>query len=314
MKKAIGILASTVALALFAAGCGQGNEFGSSTPGPQETGTPDTTATAPAGSSFDASKSIVLISREKGSGTRGAFIELFSIEQKDEQGNKIDHTSEEAAITNNTSVMMTTVAGNPYAIGYISLGSLNDTVKALQIDGVEATVENIKNDTYKVSRPFNVVTKGEISEAAQDFMAFILSADGQAVVESDNRVSLGNTGAFTSKLPSGEVKVAGSSSVTPTMQVLKEAYEKINPNVKINIQESDSTTGINNTIDGICEIGMASRELKDSEVEKGVTSQVIAMDGVAVIVNPANTAQGLTSQQVKDIFTGTTTTWADVLD
>ncbi len=259
-----------------------------------------------------ANDSITVVSREEGSGTRGAFIELVGIEVKDADGNKIDQTTTSAEISNSTSVVMTSVAGNASAIGYISLGSLNDTVKALDIDGVAATVDNIKNGTYAIARPFNIATTGEVSDAAADFIAFILSAEGQAVVEENKYISQGNTGAFTSAMPSGSITVGGSSSVSPVMEKLIESYNTINPNLTIELQQSDSTTGMTSAIEGIYDIGMASRDLKDSEIEKGLIATVIAMDGIAVIVNTENTVSGLTSEQVRSIYTGETTSWADV--
>ncbi|MCI5680133.1 MAG: substrate-binding domain-containing protein [Bacteroidales bacterium] len=255
---------------------------------------------------------ITVVSREDGSGTRGAFIELFGIEEKNDAGEKIDLTTDLAEITNSTAVMMTTVAGNTNAIGYVSLGSLDDSVKVLSIDGVEATVENIKNGTYSVARPFNIATGKEVSEAAQDFINFILSDEGQAVVEENGYISQGSTGAFESTMVEGKVIVAGSSSVTPVMEKLKEAYLTINTNASIEVQQSDSTTGMTSAIEGMCDIGMASRELKDSELEAGLTPTVIAMDGIAVVVNHNNAVNGLESAQVKDIFTGAVTDWSEV--
>lgn len=257
---------------------------------------------------------ISVVSREDGSGTRGAFVELFGVEVKDANGDKVDMTTLEASITNSTSVMMTTVAGDPYAIGYISLGSLNDTVKAIKIDGVEASVENIKNGEYKVARPFNIATKAEVSEVAQDFINFIMSAEGQAVVTDAGYIGQDGAASFTSTSPKGKISVGGSSSVTPVMEKLKEAYVAINPNAEIEIQQTDSTTGMTSTIDGICDIGMASRTLKDSEIEKGLQAKVIAMDGIAVIVNNDFAAENLTSEQVRQIFTGEVYNWADVLE
>ena len=261
---------------------------------------------------FDASTAITVMSREDGSGTRGAFIELFGIEQKDDAGNKIDMTTEEAVITNSTSVMMTGVAGDAYAIGYISLGSLNETVKALNVDGAAASVENIENGAYKIARPFNIATGAEVSEVAKDFINYILSADGQAVITENGYIAVSDAAAYTAAGVSGKIVVAGSSSVTPVMEKLKEAYVALNPEVEIEVQQSDSTTGVNSVIDGVCDIGMASRDLKDSELEKGVTGTVIAMDGIAVIVNNENPMTDITSDQVLSIFTGETTTWADV--
>ena len=254
---------------------------------------------------------ITVVSREDGSGTRGAFIELFGVEEKDADGNKVDNTTEEAEITNNTAVMMSTVAGDVDAIGYISLGSLNDSVKAVKIDGVEATAENIKSGEYKVSRPFNIATKGDVSEVAQDFIDYILSPEGQAVVEDNGYIPVESSEAESAQ-PEGKVVVAGSSSVTPVMEKLKEAYAEVNPNAEIEIQQSDSTTGMTSAIDGICDIGMASRELKDEELEAGLTSTTIANDGIAIIVNNDNPTDDLSVDQVKSIYVGETTTWGDL--
>ena len=265
------------------------------------------------GSACAVAEEINVISREDGSGTRGAFIELFGIEQKDADGNKVDYTTDEADITNSTSVMMTSVSGNPSAIGYISLGSLNETVKALAIDGVEASVENIKAGTYTVARPFNIATQTEVSEAAQAFIDFILSAEGQAVIEANGYIAVvEDAPAFAGSSIEGKVVVAGSSSVTPVMEKLKEAYEAINPNANIEVQQSDSTTGMNNAIEGVCDIGMASRAVKDSEIEAGLTSITIAMDGIAVIVSNDNATEGLTKDQVRAIYMGEITDWSEV--
>ncbi len=261
-------------------------------------------------SSSDAS--INVTSREDGSGTRGAFIELFGIEEKDSSGTKVDKTTTSAAITNSTAVMMTTVANDKDAIGYISLGSVNDTVKALKIDGAEPTATAVKDGSYKVSRPFNVVTKGSLSDVAQDFLTFIMSADGQKVVTDNGYIEVEHGGAYTSKGLSGKVTVAGSSSVTPVMEKLAEAYKALNPNVTIEVNQSDSTTGVTSAIEGACDLGMASRELKDSETSQGVTSKVIATDGIAVIVNNNNSVDNLTSDQVKKIFTGEVTKWSEI--
>lgn len=310
MKKLVSAaLISAMALSALA-GCGA-SSAGSSAP-LAPSGAPSSAASSSASSNFDTAKNIAVISREEGSGTRGAFIELIGIEQKNAEGKKIDNTTEEASITNSTSVMMTSVAGNPYAIGYISLGSLNNTVKALKIDGAEATADNIKSGAYKVARPFNIVTKGDISEVAQDFIGFIMSADGQAVIEKNGYISVEAASGYTSKKASGKIVVAGSSSVTPVMEKLKEAYAAVNPNATIEVQQSDSTTGVNSAIDGICDIGMASREIKDSELEKGVTPTVIAIDGIAVIVNNENTVNGLSADQVLAIYTGEAVKWNEV--
>lgn len=267
--------------------------------------------TGSAGSSSK-SQTITVVSREDGSGTRGAFIELFGIEEKDASGKKVDNTTDDATITNSTEVMMTTVAGDEAAIGYTSLGALNSSIKALKVDGAEATAANVKSGTYKISRPFNIATKGTVSEVTQDFINYILSEDGQKIVESNGYISQGNSGEFTSNGASGKIVVAGSSSVTPVMEKLLEAYQKVNTGAKIELQESDSTTGMTAAIDGTCDIGMASRELKDSEKSAGLTNQVIALDGIAVIVNNKNSASNITSEQVKAIFTGETTDWSNV--
>ena len=267
--------------------------------------------TGSAGSSSK-SQTITVVSREDGSGTRGAFIELFGIEEKDASGKKVDNTTDDATITNSTEVMMTTVAGDEAAIGYTSLGALNSSIKALKVDGAEATAANVKSGIYKISRPFNIATKGTVSEVTQDFINYILSEDGQKIVESNGYISQGNSGVFTSNGASGKIVVAGSSSVTPVMEKLLEAYQKVNTGAKIELQESDSTTGMTAAIDGTCDIGMASRELKDSEKSAGLTNQVIALDGIAVIVNNKNSASNITSEQVKAIFTGETTDWSNV--
>ena len=256
---------------------------------------------------------ITVVSREDGSGTRGAFIELFGVEEKDADGNKVDNTTEEAEITNNTAVMMSNVAGDVDAIGYISLGSLNDSVKAVKIDGVEATAENIKSGEYKVSRPFNIATNREVSDVAQDFIDYILSPEGQAVIEENGYISIDDVKDAESTQPEGKVVVAGSSSVTPVMEKLKEAYEKANGGkITVEVQQSDSTTGITSAAEGICDIGMASRELKDEETKENLTATEIARDGIAVVVNNDNDIDELTSDQVKAIFTGETTDWEDL--
>ncbi len=266
--------------------------------------------TEAAGASMEGA--IDVISREDGSGTRGAFIELFGVEQKDASGEKVDYTTDDAEITNSTEVMITSVAGDKQAIGYISLGSLNDSVKALKIDGAAATVDDIKDGSYKIARPFNIVTTGEVSDVAQDFINFIFSEEGQKVVEDNGYISQGNQGAYTASGKSGKVTVAGSSSVTPVMEKLAEAYKALNSDVTVEVQQSDSTTGVTSSIEGVCDIGMASRDLKDEETAKGAQGQVIAMDGIAVVVNNDNPVDDLTSEQVKDIYVGDTTDWSEL--
>ncbi len=294
MKKITCVLMTVLLLASILAGCasGDGNSNGENNS---------------AGSS-----PISVISREDGSGTRGAFIELFGVEQKNDAGEKVDYTTEKAEITSSTAVMITTVEGNKNAIGYISLGSLDESkVKALEIDGAVASVENIKSGTYKVSRPFNIATKGEATGLAKDFIDFIMSEQGQAVVEEAGYISEGNTGAFNGTLPEGSITVGGSSSVTPVMEKLKEAYLALNTAAQIEVQQTDSTAGMSATMEGICDIGMASRELKDSELAE-LTPTVIALDGIAVIVNLENEVDALTSEQVKAIFTGEVTDWSEI--
>lgn len=264
-----------------------------------------------AASSFDATQMITIVSREDGSGTRGAFIELFGVEEKAEDGSKKDRTSIEANIVNKTDVMLTTIAGDPYGIGYVSLGSLNDTIKPVQIDGVDATAENVKNGSYAISRPFNIATKGEPQGLAKDFIDFIMSKEGQEVVAKSYIVVSETAATYAGTKPEGKIIVAGSSSVTPVMEKLKEAYVLINPNATIEIQMSDSTAGMTGTIDGICDIGMASRALKDNEASE-LKSMAIALDGIAVIVHPENPTQTLSKEQVKSIFVGEAETWSDV--
>ncbi|MGN8799248.1 substrate-binding domain-containing protein [Candidatus Merdisoma sp. HCP28S3_D10] len=312
-KKTVSLLMTMALTAAMLAGCGS-SETADTTAAADTTAEAEDTAAAAdtATADFDTEEDISVYSREDGSGTRGAFIELFGVEEKDANGEKIDNTTEDATITNNTSVMMTGVAGDDYAIGYVSLGSLNDTVKALKIDGVEPTVENIKSDSYKVYRPFNIATKGEVSEAAQDFIDYILSAEGQQIVSDEGYITIDDAApAFAGGQASGSVTVAGSSSVSPVMEKLAEAYMKLNGNVKIEIQTSDSTTGMTSAIDGVCDIGMASRELKDTEAEK-LTATVIAQDGIAVVVNNNNPIDNLTKDQVKSIYVGETTSWSEV--
>ena len=289
-KKVLTLALATVAAASLLTGCGGGSK--------------------------DSSKNddIAVVSREDGSGTRGAFVELFGIEEE-KDGKKVDMTTQSAQITNSTSVMMTTIAENDAAIGYISLGSLNDTVKAVKIDGAEASAENVKNGSYKVVRPFNIVTKDGLSDAAKDFQSFIMSKEGQKVVEDNGYISVDeNAKAFKSNGAEGKVVVSGSSSVTPVMEKLKEAYEKANDKVTVEVQQSDSTTGMQSAIDGLCDIGMASRELKDSETSEGLTATVIAQDGIAVIVNNDSGIDELSSDQVKSIYTGEALDWEDVLE
>ena len=255
---------------------------------------------------------ITVVSREDGSGTRGAFVELFGVQDEDDKGEKTDMTTEDATITSSTEVVMTTVAGNKNAIGYCSLGSLNDTVKAVKIDGVEATVDNINNGKYAISRPFNIATNGTPSEVTQDFINYILSEDGQKIVEENGYIKASDAGAFKSSGAKGKIVVAGSSSVSPVMEKLMEAYKKVNTGADVELQESDSTTGMKNAIAKTCDIGMASRDLKDSETSAGLKATVIAKDGITVVVNKENSIDNLTKDQVNNIYRGQITTWGEV--
>lgn len=255
-----------------------------------------------------ANEDITVISREEGSGTRSAFIELTGVEV-----DGVDQTTQKAEINNSTAVVMQTIAGNKAAIGYISLGSLDNSIKAVKVDGVEATAENVQNETYPISRPFNVATLGELTnEAAKDFLNYILSDEGQAIITEEGYVSTATTGAFTSTNPSGTVTVAGSTSVSPVMEKLAEAYMAINGNVTIQIQTSDSSTGMSSAIEGLCDIGMASRAVKDSELAEGLVSTTICMDGIAVVVNQENEVSNLTLEQIRQIFIGEVTSWGDI--
>lgn len=287
---------SALCAAVLLAGCGNGNSDSASN-----------------SSGFAKNSAITVISREDGSGTRGAFIELFGIEQKNDAGEKVDMTTDYATITSSTGVMMTSVSQDKYAIGYISLGSMNDTVKSVKIDGTAASVETINSGEYKIARPFNIAYKDGLSETAQDFVSFIMSADGQSVIEEKGYIKVSDAPAYESTKQDGKITVAGSSSVTPVMEKLKEAYCELNPEVTIEINQSDSTTGMSAAADGICDIGMASRDLKDSELEKGLTPTVIAMDGIAVIVSNDNPVNELSSEQVKNIYTGDITSWESLI-
>ncbi|MBM6686748.1 substrate-binding domain-containing protein [Faecalicatena contorta] len=303
MKKFMAVLAVAGMMTGMLAGCGSSSSDDTSS----DSGSAD------AASEWDASNDITIVSREDGSGTRGAFVELFGIEEEVD-GEKVDMTTADAQITNNTSVMMTTVAENEYAIGYISLGSLDDSVKALSIDGAEATAENIENGSYKVSRPFNVAVKPDsTNEVAKDFMSFIMSTEGQQVVSDEGYIPVADVEAYAGTAPAGDCVVGGSSSVSPLMEKLVEAYKEVNPNANIELQTSDSTTGMTSTIEGSYDIGMASRELKEDEAAE-LTPTVIATDGIAVIVNNNNPTDEMTSDQVKQIYTGEVFSWDEIAE
>ena len=292
-------LFGVLAVSAFA-GCGGA---GSSSNGLSDTGSD--------AAKFDASKTISVVTREEGSGTRDAFTELTGVLVKDGD-NKTDNTTTSAVTINSTEAVITTVKDNEAAIGYISLGSLNDTVKALKIGGVEATADNVKSGDYAVSRPFNIAYKGELSDVAQDFVDYIMSSDGQKIVSDNGYVTVSENAAYSGKKPSGKISVAGSSSVSPVMEKLAEAYQKVNTNAKVEIQTSDSSAGMQSAMGGTCDIGMASRDLKDEE-KSALKVETIAKDGIAVIVNNANTCDDLTLDQVKSIYTGETTVWSDII-
>lgn len=310
-KKVLSILLTGVLAVGMLAGCGSSDETAENK-GTNENNNAENSAVEEIQaeeSNFDTASMISVYSREDGSGTRGAFIELFGIEQKDENGEKIDYTTEEAIITNSTDVMLTSVSGDTYGIGYVSLGSLNETVKAVKIDGAEATVDNIKAGSYTVARPFNIATGSDVSEAAQDFINFIMSAEGQAVIEENGYIAVSESAAFETNGAEGKVVVGGSSSVSPVMEKLIEAYKAVNTAAEIELQTSDSSTGMTGAADKTLDIGMASRELKDSEIEAGLTGTKIAMDGIAVVINLENPTEDLSSETVKAIFTGEATEW-----
>lgn len=303
--KLISVLAAGVIMASAFAGCG-GNS--SSTASNGESGNAGSSAVSDT-ASFDASKTLSVITREQGSGTRDAFVELTGVLVKDGDTKK-DTTRTDAVTVNGTEAVITNVKGNEAAIGYISLGSLNDSVKALKIEDVDATAENVKSGEYKISRPFNIAYKGELSGLAKDFVDYILSSDGQAVVSKEGYVAVSENAAYAGTKPEGKITVAGSSSVSPVMEKLIEAYKQVNTKADIELQTSDSSAGMQSAIDGTCDIGMASRELKDTEKE--LTSTAIAKDGIAVIVNTGNTTENLTMDQVKAIYTGEAKVWSDI--
>lgn len=292
-------LFGVLAVSAFA-GCGSAN---SSSNGLSDTGSD--------AAKFDASKTISVVTREEGSGTRDAFTELTGVLVKNGD-NKTDNTTTSAVTINSTEAVITNVKDNEAAIGYISLGSLNDTVKALKIGGVEATADNVKSGDYAVSRPFNIAYKGELSDVAQDFVDYIMSSDGQKIVSDNGYVTVSENAAYSGKKPSGKISVAGSTSVSPVMEKLAEAYQKVNTNAKVEIQTSDSSAGMQSAMGGTCDIGMASRDLKDEE-KSALKVETIAKDGIAVIVNNANTCDDLTLDQVKSIYTGETTVWSDII-
>lgn len=299
MKSTVKKISASVLMGIFAvtafAGCGEATQDNSSD-------NPE----------FDTSKQITVVTREEGSGTRDAFVELTGVLVKDGD-TKTDNTATSAVTINSTEAVITNVKDNNTAIGYISLGSLNDTVKAVKIGGVEANADNVKSGDYAISRPFNIAYKGELSGVAQDFVDYILSADGQTVVENDGYVAVvSDAKAYNGSMPEGKVVVAGSSSVSPVMEKLAEAYMSVNTKANIEIQTSDSSAGMQSAMSGTCDIGMASRDLKDKEASE-LTPLTIAKDGIAVIINKNNTCDNLTTEQIKSIYTGEVTVWSDIV-
>ena len=316
-RKSVAAVITAAAMMMSLAACG--SSASESAPATESTAASSSEAAsgeaasevAPA-ANFDADQDITVISREDGSGTRGAFIELTGVEEKNTDGQKVDNTTEAAAIQSSTNGVMTAVANDETAIGYISLGSLNDSVKAVKVGGVEASAETVQDGSYTLARPFNIVTNGEATDpVAVDFIAYCLSKDGQALATEEGYV--GSEGEdYTSTQPEGKITVGGSSSVSPLMEKLIEAYKTVNPNAELELLTSDSTTGVSGALDGSYTIGMASRELKDSETEGGAVATVLALDGIAVVVNPANTVEDLTVDQIKGVYTGELTVWSDL--
>ena len=312
MKRKIALVCAA-AMALSLAACGSTTSSSESTAASDSTASESTAASDAAdsaeadaaGSDFDATQAINVITREEGSGTRSAFVELTGVE--DDSG---DRTTQGAATQNSTNGVMTTVANDVTAIGYISLGSLDDSVKAVSVGGVAASADTVKDGTYTLSRPFNIVTNGEATDpVAVDFIGFCMSADGQALATEEGYIGTDGAEAFTSAQPSGNITVGGSSSVSPLMEKLIEAYGEVNPNATIELMTTDSTTGVTGALDGTYTIGMASRELSEDEQAQGATATVLALDGIAVVVNPANPVSDMTTEQICSIYLGETTTW-----
>ena len=280
-------LAVMLALGLSACGGGQGQQDGKDADNGQE---------------------ITVVSREDGAGTRDAFVEVTGVKK-----DGIDRTADTAEITNSTSVVIQSVAGNKNAIGYISMGAMSESVKPVKVNGVEASADSVKSGDYDLQRPFHIVTKGKLSKLAQDFVDFIMSADGQSVIEEEGYIAINNEAEdYQAKNLSGSITLAGSTSVAPVMEVLADRYKKQNPGVSIEIQQTGSGAGIQSTIEGVCDIGMASRQLVEEEKERGIDAKEIALDGIAVIVNKENKLENLAMEEIRQIFTGKITSWDDV--
>jgi len=310
MKKVIAlVLACMFALtALAACGGDSGADpvvVTEATPEPapvQEVDEPDTQVPlAPPADDFDADRVIAVFTREDGSGTRDAFVSLTGVG---------DDMYVEAVVESETNQILTKIESNDTAIGYVSVGSLNPNVKALEIDGIAPSNETIMDGSYKLQRPLLVCVNAdkENDPLVKDFIAFMISAEGQEQSASKWTVIDSDAPSYTSAGLSGVLKVGGSTSVEPLMQKLAEAYIALNPDVDIEISGGGSGTGINEATEGIIDIGMSSRNLKDEE-KGALTATVIALDGVAVIINPANPITNMTTEQVRAIFTGEITRW-----
>lgn len=294
MKKIIGLSLLLTMITTLIVGCNNTNSSNSS-------------------GEFDLKSTINVVSREDGSGTRGAFIEIVGVLEKDAEGNKVDRTYEEAIIQNATDAVITTVAGDESSIGYISLGSFNDTVKALKVEGVEATTENIQNNSYKIARSFNIAYKRDLNPLSKDFLSFILSSEGQDIVLNEGYVQVSTSlSKYNKTEQKGKLVVAGSTSVTPVMEKLAEAYENLHPDVSIEIQSTGSSAGIQSAIEETADLAMASRDLKDSELEE-LTAELIAIDGIAIIVNKENPLDNISLDQIKSVYIGEITTWEKLI-
>ena len=301
------VVATIVTGTMLLAGCGGANTQASQPNNPSQSGS-EATQSNPSGAEFAINRAINVISREEGSGTRGAFIELLEIEV-----DGVDHTSSEADIANGTSVVITSVSGNIYAIGYISLGSLNDTVSAISIEGVPATPENVQNGSYPIFRSFNLAVR-ELSDVAQDFLDFVLSAEGQAIVAAGGYIIVdADAPAFTGGGVSGNVVVTGSTSVAPVMERIAEAYMAVNTNANVEVHSSGSGAGITGARDGTADIGMASREIRPNELEY-VSSITVAHDGLAIIVNNDNPLEDLSVEEIRQVFMGNIHNWSSLLN
>lgn len=250
---------------------------------------------------------INVISREAGSGTRDAFTQLTGIKE-----NGSDNTAVTSEITSSTFVVIKSVAGDKNAIGYVSLGTLAGDIKALKINGTAPSAENIENGTYPLVRTFNIVDRGDLTAEAQDFVDFVMSAEGREIIEKEGYVAAGEADSpekSEKDSRKGRIVIAGSTSVAPLMDVLADKYMKYHPKVKIEIQQTGSGAGITSVLAGACDIGISSRELTEEEMAKGARASAIARDGIVVIVNQENETEDMTIDEIRDIFTGRRTVW-----